>query len=201
MLEKWKQRAIDMNFKKAVILFVVASLVLSIAASVTLYSNFRDRITEWEKVVEIDREYGEQEKNYEEKDKSHFEDGEHEADFKEGDIALMAGCGIIGLVLGIWYWLLCMIWAYRKSYRMGVNSTVWVLATLFFHLAAIAVLYIYAFVKGTCTNCGRVRTGGGKFCDRCGTPLMKACPQCSQEVDAVSVYCSNCGKRLDENEK
>ncbi len=45
-----------------------------------------------------------------------------EAHLSTGDIALIAGCGIIGAGRALWYWLLCMVWAYRKSKRMGVGS-------------------------------------------------------------------------------
>lgn len=117
-----------------------------------------------------------------------------------GDIVLIAGCGIIGVALAVWYWLLCMIWAYRKSYRMGVNSGLWVLATLFFNLATIAVLYLYATLKGTCDSCGRIRTADGKYCDRCGKLLKKECPDCGQTVDAKAEYCRNCGKKLNEGQ-
>lgn len=104
------------------------------------------------------------------------------------------------MVLGVWYWALVLIAVYRKAYCMGVNATLWMLAALVFNLAALAVLYLYAVLKGTCTSCGRVRSGSGKFCDRCGNLLKKECPQCGQATDLSSAYCSNCGKKLDEEE-
>ena len=100
------------------------------------------------------------------------------------------------MVLGIWYWLLVMIWAYR----MGVNGRLAVLAALFFNLAAVTALYLYGILKGTCENCGRVRSKGGRFCDRCGSPFKKECPQCRQKVDGASIYCPNCGEKLDKTE-
>lgn len=51
-----------------------------------------------------------------------------------GDLALIAGCGIIGMVLGVWYWML---------------------AALVVILAALAVLYLYAVLNGTWPNCGQ----------------------------------------------
>ena len=115
-----------------------------------------------------------------------------------GDLALIAGCGIIGAGLALWYWLLCMIWAYRKSKRMGVSSALWVLAAVFFNLAAIAALYFYAVLKGTCNQCGRIRPGSSKYCDRCGKSFGKECPDCGQTVDIKADYCGNCGKKLSE---
>ncbi len=178
MLEKWKQRAIKMNLKKAVIFFLITSFAAAIGFSAVLYSNFHGRIFEWEQFAE---EY-------------------KRLNMSAGDLALIAGCGIIGIIIGIWYWLLVLACVYRKSYRMGVNTAFWTFAALIFNLAALAVLYLYAMLKGTCTNCGRVRSGSGKFCDRCGNLLKKECPQCRQALDISSAYCSNCGKKLDEKE-
>lgn len=218
MLEKWKQKAIQMNLRKAVIFFIVTSFVLIIASSAAVYGNFQSRMNEWEKFTEADSEHEEGEKDFDDEKRSDFSDREHDGDFKErkekdwediskslylsaGDLALIAGCGIIGMVVGVWYWVLVMIAVYRKAYRMGVNTTLWMLAALVFNLAALAVLYLYAMLKGTCPNCGRVRSGSGRFCDRCGNLLKKECPQCRQATDISSAYCSNCGKKLDEKEE
>lgn len=217
MLEKWKQWAIKMNLRKAVIIFIIMGLVLVVASFVAVYSNFQGRISEWEQFAETDRDHGREEKEYGEEHKFDSREQEDDGDFKErkekdlediskrlyltaGDIALIAGCCIIGMVTGVWYWVLILIAVYRKSYRMGVNAVLWMLAALVFNLAALAVLYLYAMLKGICPNCGRVRSGSGRFCDRCGNPLEKECPQCRQVTDISSAYCSNCGKKLDEKE-
>lgn len=175
MLEKWKQKAIQMNLKKAVIFFIVTSFVLSIVSFAAVYGNFQGRMKEWEDISK----------------------GLY---LSAGDLALIAGCCIIGTVIGVWYWVLVLIAVYRKSYRMGVNVTLWMLAALIFNLAALVALYLYAMLKGTCTNCGRVKNSSGKFCGRCGSLLKKECPQCGQAADISSAYCGNCGKKLDETE-
>lgn len=208
MLEKWKQRIIQMNFKKAVLVFVVVGAILVLGFSTALYGNFRGRMEQWESAAKASRTYQE-EKGDEHGDRNESYK-ESEIDFEQvweamhlstGDIALIAACGIIGIGLAVWYWLLCMVWAYRKSNRMGLNCTVWVLATFFFNLAAIAILYAYALWKGTCTECGRIRTGSSKYCDRCGKSFVKECPDCGQAVDRMANYCSNCGKKLENGDK
>lgn len=219
MLEKWKQRAMKMNFKKAILVFVAVSFILVLGFSAALYGNFKGRMEQWESVVKTSREYQNGEKGDENNDHNDFagEDyGKEHSDRKveieldhiwkepylsTRDIALIAGCGIIGIGLAIWYWLLCMIWVYRKSKRMGINSAVWVLAAFFFHIAAIVILYFYAALKGTCEQCGRIRPGGSKYCDRCGKPFTKECPDCGQTIDRKANYCSNCGKKLNEKEE
>lgn len=237
MIEKWKQKAIHMNFKKAVIIFLITCFVLMISVPVVLYGNFQNRIIAWEQVKGKEMEHREEELSQEEKlfqkEEEFFEvnerdtwnndefdsgDREQKRDSKEreekdlediyrffrpslGDFTLLACCAAIEMALGIWYWLLGLIAAYRKAYRMGVNGSLAVLGALFFNLAAVAVLYLYGMLKGTCVNCGRVRSGNGKFCDRCGRPLKKECPQCRQEVDVSSAYCSNCGKKLNGDEE
>lgn len=212
MLEKWKQRAIKMNFRKAVIAFAITAFALVLVSFAAVYGNFQSRIATWEQFAETDREYGEKERDLGEAYESDFPERGHDGEFRErkeqeweemqkglhlsvGDIALIAGCAIIGIAVGVWYWLLVMLWTYRESYRMGADTTLWVLAALVFNLAAIAALYLYGMWKGTCTNCGRIRSGSGRFCDRCGSLLKRECPQCGQEMAASSVYCSNCGKK------
>lgn len=237
MLEKWKQRAVNMNLKKAVVIFVITGLVLAAASFAALYCNFQGRISGWkQQLSEADGENGNKEYGSEDYGKEEYgggdygkegkeHDGERESgsgererggDYKErkerdwedvlkgldlsaGDLALIAGCGIIGLAIGIWYWALVLVAVCRKAYRMGVNTALWTFAALVFNLAALAVLYLYAMLKGTCANCGRVRSGRGRFCDRCGSPLKKECPQCGAETDASSVYCGGCGRKLDED--
>lgn len=223
MTEKWKQKAIHMNFKKAVIIFLITCFVLMFSIPAVLYGNFQNRITSWEQERETDREHREERNSREERasredEESGSGDRERERDFKEreekdlediyryfrlswGDLALLAGCVVIEMAVGIWYWLLVMTWSYRKAYSMGVNGGLAVLAALFFNLAAVAALYLYGILKGTCAVCGRVRSGNGKFCDRCGSPMKKECPQCRQEVDSSSIYCSHCGKKLNGDEE
>lgn len=218
MLEKWKQHAIQMNFKKAVLVFLAVSFILVLGFSAALYGNFKDRTAQWESDVKTSREYRNGEKGDEQDGRDDFDRKDYgrehsgrkeemeleqiweEAHLSTGDLALIAGCGIIGAGLALWYWLLCMVWAYRKSKRMGVSSALWVLAAFFFNLATIAVLYFYAVLKGTCSQCGRIRPGSSKYCDRCGKPFGKECPDCGQTVDIKADYCGNCGKKLSEVE-
>lgn len=219
MLEKWKQRAVQMNFKKAVLIFLAVSLILVLGYSAILYGNFKDRAEQWESAVKTSREYQEEEKGGEQADRNDFGgkgyEKEHsnrkaemeleqiweKAHLSTGDIALIAGCGIIGAGLALWYWLLCIIWAYRKAKCMGVSSVLWVWATFFFNLVAIAILYLYAAWKGTCDQCGRVLSGNSKYCDRCGKPFVKECPDCGQTVNLKADYCGNCGKKLNEDKE
>ncbi len=215
MLEKWKQWALKMDLKKAVFVFLITGLAVAVGSSVALYRNFQGRAAEWEQSAETDRERGREGKGDDEERRSDDGEREHDGDHKEGeekdpedllkslhlsagDVALMAGCGIIGMALLLWYWALVLIWVYRKSYRMDVNTAFWTLAALLFNLAAAAVLYLYALLRGTCTVCGRVKSGNRRFCDRCGAPLEKECPQCKQVTDISAAYCSNCGKKLNE---
>lgn len=149
MLEKWKQRVIQMNFKKAILVFLAVSFILVLGFSAALYGNFKDRTDQWESAVKTGREYQNEEKGDEQDDRNDFDGKDYEKEhfdrkaeieleqvWKEthlstGDIALIAGCGIIGAGLALWYLLLCMVWAYRKSKRMGVSSALWVLAAFF----------------------------------------------------------------------
>ena len=142
-----------------------------------MYGNFKDRADQWESAVKTSREYQEEEKRDEQDDRNDFGGRDYEkAHLSTGDIALIAGCGIIEAGLALWYWLLCMIWAYRKAKHMGVGSVLWVWATF-------------------------VRSGNSKYCDRCGKPFVKECPDCGQTLDLKADYCGNCGKKLNENKE
>jgi len=47
-----------------------------------------------------------------------------------------------------------------------------------------------------CPNCGKV-SGGGKFCNNCGSPLgMKKCSSCGTENNPSVNFCGNCGTKL-----
>lgn len=219
MLEKWKQRAMQTNLKKAILILAAISFILVLGFSAALYGNFKGRIDHWESDVKTVREYQRGEKGEDADDRNDFAgedysrkhlDRKEEIELEQiweapylptGDIALIADCGIIGIGLAIWYWLLCMMWAYQKSRRMGIHSAIWVLAAFFFHFAAVAALYLYAALKGTCTQCGKIRHSGSKYCDRCGNPFIQECQNCGQFIDRKAGYCSNCGKRLNETEE
>lgn len=208
-----------LDFKKAILVFLAVSFILVLGFSAALYGNFKDRMEEWESAVKTSREYQDGDKGDGHDDRNDFDEKDYGKEHSDGkaemeleqiwkemhlstaDIALIAGCGIIGAGLVLWYWILCMVWAYRKSKRMGVGSALWVLAAFFFNLAAIAILYFYAVLKGTCDQCGRIRPSGSKYCDRCGKPFAKECPNCGQTVDIKADYCGNCGKKLNGNEE
>ena len=48
----------------------------------------------------------------------------------ESVVVFLTICGIIGTMLVIWYWILCLICVYRKSSHLGTNNTLWILATV-----------------------------------------------------------------------
>ena len=60
----------------------------------------------------------------------------------------------------------------------------------------VAILYLYAVLKGPCAQCGRIRLGGSKYCDRCGKAFVKECPDCEYTIDVNADYCGNCGKKM-----
>lgn len=46
-----------------------------------------------------------------------------------------------------------------------------------------------------CPSCGE-KTPKGKFCMKCGTPLVNKCPNCGAEVPSGGKFCLECGTKL-----
>ncbi|MBI1987662.1 MAG: SUMF1/EgtB/PvdO family nonheme iron enzyme [Nitrospinae bacterium] len=46
-----------------------------------------------------------------------------------------------------------------------------------------------------CLHCGN-RGGRGRFCDHCGTPLLKPCPLCARPTRVGARFCCGCGSPL-----
>src|SRR5262245_26287482 len=47
-----------------------------------------------------------------------------------------------------------------------------------------------------CPSCGFANTEGLKFCEDCGTTLVRACPLCGQQVRPSAKFCGECGNAL-----
>lgn len=48
-----------------------------------------------------------------------------------------------------------------------------------------------------CPKCQTVNDSDSRFCDACGTPLIKTCPNCNSLVDFDDKFCPRCGNKLD----
>src|SRR5262244_1199586 len=47
-----------------------------------------------------------------------------------------------------------------------------------------------------CASCGFENPEGLKFCEECGTPLLRLCPSCGQQVRPTAKFCGECGTTL-----
>src|SRR5215831_16524284 len=47
-----------------------------------------------------------------------------------------------------------------------------------------------------CPSCGFENPEGLKFCEDCGTKLVRACPTCGQQVRPTAKFCGECGTTL-----
>lgn len=108
----------------------------------------------------------------------------------------MVVLGVITLLLGLWYWLLIMIWAFQKSTRLGIRSGPWVFLTFFLNLLPVIVLYLYGAAAGTCKTCGHVRIREGSFCPGCGAAFRQKCPSCGGYAGLKDHFCPWCGESL-----
>lgn len=122
---------------------------------------------------------------------------EQRLNLSTNDKVLIGVLSGIGALLGIAYRVLCMIWAYQKADKMGSNKGLWVIATLFFNLWAIAAMYGYSLIRGTCPSCGQLKKKNEKYCSRCGAAYQQECSQCQAPVQSGSKFCPNCGETLE----
>src|SRR2546422_5061769 len=47
-----------------------------------------------------------------------------------------------------------------------------------------------------CLSCSCENEAGAQFCEECGTPLVRVCPNCGREVRPTAKFCSKCGTSL-----
>jgi class 3 adenylate cyclase/tetratricopeptide (TPR) repeat protein len=47
-----------------------------------------------------------------------------------------------------------------------------------------------------CPQCGHANRPEARFCEACGTPLVRHCPDCRQEVRSEAKFCDQCGYAL-----
>src|SRR6266849_199412 len=52
-----------------------------------------------------------------------------------------------------------------------------------------------------CPSCGREKPAGMKFCEECGTTLVRVCARCGQPVRPPAKFCGACGTTLGAAEK
>ncbi|MBS4016536.1 MAG: zinc-ribbon domain-containing protein [Candidatus Latescibacteria bacterium] len=52
-----------------------------------------------------------------------------------------------------------------------------------------------------CPNCNKELPETSRFCNLCGTILVKICPKCNKEIPLSSKFCSHCGVLIQEFEK
>lgn len=209
MLEKVRNHALGMNFKKHFLICIILGVIALAGFSVASHVVFSREEAAWEQQMQSQQSSSSSNNNSstnkragrhggrdDDWDSEEMWDNFDEPELSTADKVLMVSGGIVGAVLGIWYWILCMIWAYRKSRKMGVNSAIAVWGTFFFNLIAIAVLYVYGWIRGTCYHCGKIRHKGELYCARCGAPFTRDCPNCGKPVDIHDVYCPHCGERI-----
>src|SRR5438132_10317838 len=47
-----------------------------------------------------------------------------------------------------------------------------------------------------CLACQHDNSAAARFCEACGTRLVRTCPGCSREVSPTAKFCSECGQSL-----
>ena len=96
----------------------------------------------------------------------------------------------------------CLIFGYRREVATYMkNESVPIAKELYQDLKPEVNDFVET-VKGEkgqnkiCPNCQKVNDPDSKFCDACGTPLVKTCPSCNSIVDADDKFRPKCGNKL-----
>lgn len=107
-------------------------------------------------------------------DPDQFEHMIEDGKYSGMNIVSIVSTGIAVIFFVVWYWILCLMWTYKRTHVLGIPSRIWVWATFFFNFIAMIALYIYAAVKGTCPDCGSELPIGAKYCSGCGKSLQES---------------------------
>lgn len=218
MSKPLRNRVLTVSLKKAFIRLLIACVVFTVCTGIALYLNFGDRVSQTR-----DAAAQNQQQITENSVTTDISGSGHAASWKgisskrwklsgswftlkqelnltAGDKVMIGVIAGIAAALGAGYWLLCVIWAYQKSVRLGSNSAFWIIAALILNLWAIAALYIYAGFRSKCSKCGQLKHRGEKYCSHCGNAWEIQCESCHTDVPADAAFCPNCGKPINKSD-
>jgi hypothetical protein len=84
--------------------------------------------------------------------------------------------------------------------RRGMSRALWTLLVIIIPNAIGFILYLLlrSPIKIACTQCGSMADPRVNFCPRCGFNFQPTCPHCRATVRPGDVFCTTCGKQLDE---
>lgn len=207
MLKKWKQRALELDYKKSAVRLILIGILWFVFSIALIFANFHGRAeslkTEFAKMnTKVLTEQENEKQTLFSAGRSGEKGSEkteqlRELDFSVADIVLVAAAGVIGLLLFAGYWILVAMWTYARADRLGTNRSLWTAAALLFNLVGAAALWCYGTFAETCKDCGRIRRRGEVYCSRCGQPFRIKCAHCGQETEPGAGYCGHCGEKME----
>lgn len=196
-MKKYKEKVLNCNLKKYFAIWLVAAAIFCVALGTTASLGYTDQMRTLKTTVEQRVAHGHHDQIAASKNDGTSKAGQS-MNLTTTDKVVAGSFAGAAAVLGVAYWLLCIAWAYRKSYKLGKGVRLWTVMTIFFNLCAIAAMYIWAGVMGTCDECGHIKGRDDQYCSRCGNRFVKDCSKCGAVVPAKSKYCTACGNKLDQ---
>lgn len=215
MLEKLKNKIMNVNYKKTAKIYIIISLILILSVGAISAVSLRTQINE---VISYCRSY-EQSSDKDDNiqsDKHHYahrikiEESDKKHDFEISDIyeenftepslfskICVAVLGMICSIVAVIYWLLIAGWLYKASAESSMNAVLWGVLGLIGNLGTVILFMIVRSTYPVCTSCKK-RQKHGNYCRYCGNKLSILCSTCSEKADKNDLYCHNCGNILRE---
>lgn len=220
-MSKLQNRVMNINFKKTAVRFIIIALIVILLGGIAVGVTFRTQISEiitysqtedqaehtsdQQKQLTEDNEKYSQKENGEHDSKSEYNDHEFfdSAQFTKPSTGMkIALCGYIGIcgLFALAYWLLIAAWLFQASAKAYMSTLLWTVLGLFFNVLAVIAFLIVRNFMNACPNCG-THQKSAKYCRRCGAEMQIKCDGCGTVVKPLDLYCSNCGKELNSNQK
>lgn len=128
-------------FRTVILLAVVLAVVTAVAIPLSLSQQISDisalkEAGQEETVQPIDGEHGDRRDDREEAWKSQI------TPLSAVNYAVIGGAAVLWLALGIYYWLLVVVWLYKSAVNEGMNKSLWPILGLFTNLLAVFAFMI-----------------------------------------------------------
>ncbi|MGN0169035.1 MAG: zinc ribbon domain-containing protein [Acetatifactor sp.] len=211
-MNKLKRELIKTNFAKLLKRWLVLALCVVLLggglSAVMLRPQIRDFVTAVQSMERKDDNWENSQDKAAQKDLERDNDREEhhlpkELDITEPSLGAKITVGItvlLGCLIGAAFWLLVAAWLYQMAMLSCMNGLFWGLLGLGGNVFSVIVFFLVrSFIRQKCPACGHWQKKGS-FCRACGAEMYQTCPACGAECETEDLFCTSCGKMLNNTE-